>query len=335
MSDTKSEQMTLERIRAALPARFVERLDVLLDSGDRNAVLTSFAQEQSVCFRTNTLVTNTQALADELRREALKPVAISWLSDAFVLPATDRRRLLSSRACSEGRLYVQNLSSMLPPVVLSPLPGERVLDLAAAPGSKTHQIVCMMEDRGEIAAVERVRSRYYKLRDNMNRLGVSSVRILLRDGSTVWRNRPGYFDRVLVDAPCSSEGRFRVEDPETFSYWSPRKIREMVRKQSRLLFSGIKCLRPGGVLVYSTCSFAPEENEGVVARMIDQFGVQIEIEEPRIALPNMRDGLTAWKHRRFPAQVARCRRVLPTSTMEGFFLCRIKKTERSHDADVS
>src|SRR5690625_7249313 len=101
----------------------------------------------------------------------------------------------------------------------------------------------------------------YKL-NNLLKLQVAGiVRTFLRNGMTVWRCRPDHFDRVLLDAPCSSEGRFHTRRPETFAYWSPRKVKEMARKQRKLLSSAVKSLRPGGILVYSTCSYAPEENE--------------------------------------------------------------------------
>ena len=152
---------------------------------------------------------------------------------------------MASDAFSEHRIYVQNLASMIPPLVLDAQPGERILDLGAAPGSKTLQLACLMRNTGEIAAVEIVKRRFYKLRANLEAQGATNVRPFLRDGATVWRHRPEHFDRVLLDAPCSTEGRFRTDDPATYAYWSPRKIKEMARKQRRLLHAFSRAMRAG------------------------------------------------------------------------------------------
>jgi 16S rRNA C967 or C1407 C5-methylase (RsmB/RsmF family) len=184
-----------------------------------------------------------------------------------------------------------------------------------------------MENRGELAAVELVRSRFFKLRANLQAQGATNVRTFLKDGETVWRHRPAYFDRVLLDAPCSTEGRFHTADPETHAYWSPRKIREMARKQHRLLFSAVQALRVGGVLVYATCAFAPEENEAVLDDTLGRFGAALHVEPLGLDLDNMVPPLPSWEGRTFAADLSAARRVLPTPTMEGFFVAKLRKTE--------
>ena len=103
------------------------------------------------------------------------------------------------------------------------------------------------------------RGRFFRLRDNLARHGAENVQTHLADGTRIWRRHPERFDRVLLDAPCSSEGRFRADAPKTYAYWSKKKIAESSRKQRRLCYSAIQCLKPGGVLVYSTCTFAPKK----------------------------------------------------------------------------
>jgi 16S rRNA C967 or C1407 C5-methylase (RsmB/RsmF family) len=163
------------------------------------------------------------------------------------------------------------------------------------------------------------------MRANLKAQGASSVRTFLKNGEHVWRNRPEYFDRVLLDAPCSTEGRFQVNDPETYAYWSPAKIKEMSRKQNRLLYSAIQCLRPGGVLVYSTCSFAPEENELILEKALSTFGDAIELEPIDVTLDNVQAPLKSWKGKPIKAGLTPVRRILPTDVMEGFFVGRIRK----------
>ena len=172
---------------------------------------------------------------------------------------------------------------MVPPILLSPQSEECILDLGAAPGSKTLQLAELMGNQGNIWAVESVRGRFFRLRDNLARHGAENVQTHLADGTRIWRRHPEHFDRVLLDAPCSSEGRFRADAPKTYAYWSEKKIAEASRKQRRLCYSAVQCLKPGGVLVYSTCTFAPEENEAIINRVLRQFAGALTVED--IALP--------------------------------------------------
>ena len=172
---------------------------------------------------------------------------------------------------------------MVPPILLSPQSEECILDLGAAPGSKTLQLAELMGNQGSIWAVESVRGRFFRLRDNLARYGAENVQTHLADGTRLWRRHPERFDRVLLDAPCSSEGRFRADAPKTYAYWSEKKIAEASRKQRRLCYAAVQCLKPGGVLVYSTCTFAPEENEAIINRVLRQFAGALTVED--IALP--------------------------------------------------
>lgn len=308
------------------PEAFTRRMQEIVPAERYKSVMASFAAPRATCFRVNTLKADIEAVKGELKDEGLSLNACSWYEASFWVEPEFRDRLLASPAFTEQRIYVQNLSSMVPPLALSPEPGERVLDLAAAPGSKTLQIACEMETDGEIAAVELVKSRFFKMRANLEAQGATGVRTFLKNGEHVWRNRPEYFDRVLLDAPCSTEGRFQVNDSKTYAYWSLAKIREMSRKQNRLLYSAIQCLRPGGVLVYSTCSFAPEENELILEKALSTFGDAIELESIDLALDNTQPPLESWQDKPIMADLTHALRILPTDVMEGFFVCRMRKT---------
>ncbi|HEX7069602.1 MAG TPA: RsmB/NOP family class I SAM-dependent RNA methyltransferase [Rhodothermales bacterium] len=308
-----------------LPEDFLLRLRRIVPSYRLPDVLRSFTLPSAVGFRVNTLRSDRQLVLASLAAGGLEPHPVPWWDQAFWLPSADRDRLLASEAYRSGHIYVQNLSSMIPPLVLDPQPGERVLDLTAAPGSKTLQIAGLMNQEGEIAAVELVRARFFKLRDNLRRQGADRVRTFLQDGERVWRYRPEHFDRVLLDAPCSSEGRFQTADADSYRFWSPRKIAEMTRKQRRLVFSGINALRPGGRLVYSTCAFAPEENEGAIAHALETFGDAVEVEPIDLQVEARVPPLPEWDGRAFPAEVQQAMRILPDGIMEGFFVCSLRK----------
>ena len=308
-----------------LPEAFIERLGRIVPAERFAAVVASFAAPLPTSFRVNTLRATPAEVQAALAAEGLTLEPVPWSDEAFVVPPEERARLLASAEVAEGRVYVQNLSSMIPPRVLGAAPGERVLDLCAAPGSKTLQLAAQMRGQGELAAVEVVRGRFFKLRENLKAHGADFVRTFLQDGTRVWRYRPEHFDRVLLDAPCSTEGRFRTDDPATHAYWSPRKIREMARKQRRLLFSAVHSLRVGGVLVYSTCTFAPEENEAVLDKTLQTFGDALALEPVALDLGNAQPPLDAWNGRAFRHDLSAARRLLPEGAMEAFFIARIRK----------
>jgi len=306
-----------------LPDAFVDRLRRLFP--DTAPVLATFSTNRATSFRVNTLRDSVESVIADLAAESIRPLPVPWFDKAFFVPPDERAGLLASKPYTEDRLYVQGLSSMVPVLALAPEPGERVLDLAAAPGSKTLQIACMMENVGEVAAVEVVKKRFFKLRDNLTRQRASCVQTYLRDGSTVWRHRPEYFDRVLLDAPCSSEGRFHTSNPVSYAFWSPRKIKEMANKQKRLIYSAFQSLRPGGVMVYSTCSFAPEENESIIHHLMRKFGEAVSAEPINLSIDALRPSIAEWMERRFTPGVSPARRIVPDETMGGFFVCLLRK----------
>ncbi len=309
-----------------LPPDFVSRLEKIVPGPWRAEVLASFSRPpRAVSFRLNPLRGEPEAVLAELEAEGLRPRPVSWLPGAYWLEAEAKTRLTRSPAHEQGQLYVQNLSSMLPPWLLGPRPGERILDLAAAPGGKTLHMAAMMANQGWISAVEKVRARYFRLKANVSLHGADCVHTYLMDGAQVWRKCPEQFDRVLLDAPCSSEARFRVDDPASFAYWSERKIKEMSRKQGRLLFSAVQSLKPGGSLIYSTCSFAPEENERAISKLLCTFGDALSVEPLNVPLDNSQPGLRQWAGKPFAPGVEHSLRILPDGMMDGFYLCKLRK----------
>ena len=278
-----------------------------------------------VSFRVNTLLVDSKTIITALKQAGLDPTPVDWCQNAYTVPIAQREQLTHSPWFSQGKIAVQSLSSLLPPLILAPEPGEEIMDLTAAPGSKTTQMATMMQDKGRIAAVEKVKGRFFKLRANLKQQRVTCVETYLKDGCNVWRPCENRFDRVLLDAPCSSEGRFINDDATSYAHWSERKIKEMARKQWRLLYSAFRSLKPGGTLVYSTCTFAPEENETIIHWLIQQFADQVEIVPITLPLKNTQLGLTQWRDETFDERLALTRRILPTSQMTPFYIAQIRK----------
>ncbi len=310
-----------------LPQAFVERLKYIVPPHRWTDTVAGFRRPPPTCFRVNSLKSGVDSVLGELQRQGIEPQPVSWNTHSFVVPDYQRTALTHSPAFTEGRIYIHNLSSIFATQILAPTPGEEVLDLAAAPGGKTLALACAMENRGRIAAVEVVKSRFFRLKSNVEIHAASIVECYLKDGRQVGRQVPERFDRVLLDAPCSSEARFYLGEAETFRYWSEKKVKEMQRKQKQLLHSALQALKPGGVLVYSTCSFAPEENELVIDRQLRKWGRALQLLKFEPPFENYQPGLTEWKGKRLDPCLDRAVRILPSATMEGFFVCAIEKAE--------
>ncbi len=304
-----------------LPDLFVERLSSIVPVAQLPEILESFNPNRK-SFRINTLKTTLQQGYAKLKEQGFSPQAVPWFEAAFVLDLESAQKLLENPIVSEGLVYAQGLESMLSVVVLGPKPGERVLDLCAAPGSKTSLIAALMENQGTLIANEPVRARFYRLKAVTSLLGAHAQWAAV-DGRR-YQARDGLFDRVLVDAPCSSEGRFKINDEKSFGYWSTRKIKEMSHKQKGILLNATRCLKPDGVLVYSTCTFAPEENEEVVDWLLRKSDGTVIIESIHSLPVPSYPCLTSWQKQTFAPAVKQALRVLPGEGRSGFFIAKFK-----------
>ncbi len=299
---------------------FLDRLKAIVGRERYDQVVQSFSSHEILSVRVNTLKRARPQMLEKLKERDISFREIPWSAEALILEGIAREELGGIDLIQKGILYRQSLSSMLPALVLDPRPGERVLDLCAAPGSKTTQMAAMMDNQGEIVAVEAIRQRSYKLRTVVEMMGAANVAIAVMDGRRFKSDLP--FDKILIDAPCSSEGRFHLDHPKTFAYWSPRKIREMARKQRGLLLTASRLLKPSGTMVYSTCTFAPEENEGVVDWLLRKTEGTLDVEAVDLKGIPQYPCLAEWQGKVFDPRVTKCLRVLPEDGMEGFFIAK-------------
>ncbi|HYD35799.1 MAG TPA: RsmB/NOP family class I SAM-dependent RNA methyltransferase [Vitreimonas sp.] len=309
-----------------LPPAFLERLPHVVGEAAFPAVANSFCVKRPTTLRANTLKISPSELLSQLQVDGFELEPVSWYESAFILKNQSLKALTEHPLYTQGALYVQSLSSMIPPLVLDPQPGERILDLAAAPGSKTTQMAMMMNNQGEILANDLSTIRLYKLQANLKMQGVEIVNTRRGRGEEVWQHWPESFDRALVDVPCSMEGRFQCDDPKTWENWSPKKVKELGIRQRALLRSAVSATKPGGVIVYSTCTLSPEENEMVIDWLLKKEGGRVVVEEISIAGLELAPAMTGWKHKQFHEQLTLTRRILPSPHMEGFFVAKLRKT---------
>ena len=166
-----------------------------------------------------------------------------------------------------GVYYIQEPSAMAPVTLLDPQPGERILDLCAAPGGKSTQIAAAMKGKGILICNEIHPARAKILSENVERMGIRNAIVTNETPDRLEERFAGYFDRILVDAPCSGEGMFRKNEEAT-EEWSPENVHMCADRQDDVIEAAYQMLRPGGILCYSTCTFAPAENEGTISRLL-------------------------------------------------------------------
>lgn len=313
----------------SIPEIFLERLTEMFGVSLSQHIQATFVK-RPITFRVNTIKATKQDIQNILLDRGFKVKDVSWYEDAFVLQNKWKQDIMDLDIYKEGKIYMQSLASMLPVLILDPQTGEKVLDLTAAPGSKTSQIAALMDRKGTLIANDNNHIRFPRLKHNMRLLGVACdeddfFEAYLKQGSDLVKKYREYFDKILLDAPCSGEARFLADKPKSFSYWHEQKVKEMAVKQSALLRVAWSALKPGGILVYSTCTFAPEENElQVTAFMEDNPDcevVSIDFEGVK-TLPIV----THFKNKHVhPDVVQNALRIMPDEEIEGFFMVKLKK----------
>ena len=280
-------------------AGFLPRYRAIIPGWDR--LLDTCQRPLPTIVRTNTLRIAPEDLRERLLQQGISTSRVPW--EATLLEAD--RPVGGTIEHWLGLLYVQEAVQVPPVIALDPRPGDAVLDLCAAPGGKSTQIAARMDGIGPLVANEPNGRRQQALLANINRLGILNATITsYRGESFPLRAR---FDRVLVDAPCSAEATLRKE-PSLRAGASTETIARLGRLQKRLIVRAYDLLRPGGVLVYATCTFAPEENESVVAHLLKARDARLSpLSLPFEASP----GLAAWGKETYPSEVRGCVRVYP------------------------
>lgn len=228
-----------------------------------------------------------------------------------------------------GYYYIQEIASMMPLIALQPKPNEILIDLCAAPGSKTTQAGMYMENTGTIIANDASLGRIGILSTNIQRCGVTNTVVTKAPGELLCKrlsNLKMKASKILVDAPCSGEGTIR-SSTQSVKMFSKNLIKKLSRTQERLVRSAIEVLEENGELIYSTCTHAPEENELIASYILENYH-NMKIQEIKIPLKT-RPGITEWEGQKFHPDVIKCARVYPQDNdTEGFFISKFKKVSK-------
>jgi len=310
---------------------FISRMASILRI-PKNRVLEVFSQRALTTIRLNSLMANPKDTYRRLKSRGYELKSVPWSPNTYVITNRDKGEISQIDEYREGTFYIQDLSSILATLILDPKPNEKILDVCSAPGSKTTHIADLTKNKATILANDIEVGRTNSLRNVIEQFGATSAKITLSDGREFGRKYPDYFDKVLLDAPCSGEGRIYMRGQKPLRFWGIKKVKTSVMIQRELIESAFRTLKSNGVLVYSTCTLEPEENEGILTTLLNNHK---NVEILNIDIINSNDfkeykrhitsGITHWSGNEYHPSVKRSIRILPSSEMMGFFVAKILK----------
>jgi len=310
---------------------FISRMASIL-MVPRHRIISIFSQRAKTTIRLNGLKGTPKETYKLLKARGYILTPIPWANNVYFVENRDKAEISQIEEYRNGLFYIQDLSSILATLILNPQEQENILDMCAAPGSKTTHIADITNNKAKILANDSEVSRTNSLRNVVEQFGASNVKITLSDGRDFGRKYPEYFDRVLLDAPCSGEGRVYMNSSNPLRFWSIKKVKSSTYIQKELIDSAFKTLKTNGTLVYSTCTLEPDENEGVITYLLEKFK-NAKLEDIDIVnskefegyKKHITNGITHWSGNQYNTSVKKCIRVIPSSEMMGFFIAKIKK----------
>ena len=276
-------------------------------------IIEGYEEERKVTLRVNTIKTNSSEIEKVLEENNIKYKKISWYSEGYIIENVRENEIKNLDIYKNGEIYLQSLSSMLPPIILEPKENTDILDMTAAPGGKTTEIATLVGNRARITAIEMNKIRAQKLKYNVEKQGATCVYIMEQDARKL--NDFFSFDNVLLDAPCSGSGTININDTKLEKIFTEQLIKKSIKSQNELLKKAIKVLKKGSKMVYSTCSILQEENENIIENVLKENKVEIvDIDFKGIEdLPKL------------PTRIKGTLCVAPTKEYEGFFVAKLKK----------
>lgn len=307
--------------------QWVERTAMILGvSEETTKHLLSIERQQSV--RVNPLVGDPDHTVAHLRDLGWVGQSVPWCTHGYTV-TSGLQSVKDSELASDGSIYIQNAASWLPVLALDPQPEEAVLDVCAAPGGKTSHMAAIAGNNAYITANDNSHPRLAKLRSNLKRLGVENVTYTLYDAIHLSHKLYGrQYDKILLDAPCSGEGMMSLGNDKDFETWSIAHIKRLQQLQKRILVQAWQLLKPGGTLVYSTCTMAPEENEAVVDYLL-RHNEDADVRLFKTDLKNKVTPVLEWNGKKFDERLKFSTRLIPSPEVEAFFVCKLNKLDNA------
>lgn len=268
-------------------------------------IIKGYSQTRPVTLRINTIKSNKIKVIEELTKAHIVFKEVEWYSDALIIENVREEEIKKLEIYENGEIYLQSLSSMLPPIILNPQKNENILDMTAAPGGKTTQIAVLTENEAMITACEKNKIRADRLKYNLEKQGVKCASIMLEDARKL--DNFFSFDKILLDAPCSGSGTTNIFETK----FTQELIERSAKTQEELLKKAINILKVGQEMVYSTCSILEQENENILKKILSKVEI-VPIEEIS-GIPTL------------PTTIKGTLCVCPSELYEGFFVAKIKK----------
>lgn len=296
-----------------IPQFLIEMLETQYGIELTQEILEGYMAKRKVTFRVNTIKVKCEDVEKILKDAGMEIKKVAWSNGAYIVENATEKDLQELDIYEKGEIYLQSLSSMLPPIILEPKEKYDILDMAAAPGGKTTQMAALTGNKARITACEMNKIRAEKLKYNIQKQGATSVYVMETDSRRI--NSFFSFDQVLLDSPCSGSGTLNANDVNTQKYFTKKLIEKCTKTQAELLKKAITVLKPGKEMVYSTCSILACENEDIIEKILKLNNceiVPIELASTE-EIPLL------------PSKIKGTMCVKPTSLYEGFFVAKIRK----------
>lgn len=275
-------------------------------------IVHGYSKKRYTTLRVNALKSKTSEIENILQENKIEYQKVTWSEEAFILKNVSEKEIKNLEIYKDGKIYLQSLSSMLPPIILQPKPGMDILDMAAAPGGKTTQIADITNNKANITACEMNKIRAERLKYNIQKQG-ANVYVMIQDARKI--DDFFSFDKILLDAPCSGSGTIYLKDSKLEETFTKKLIDKSVKSQTALLKKALNILKSGKEMIYSTCSILSCENEEVISKVIKEKKAEI--------IPIEFNGID--KLPLLPTKIEGTLCVCPNEFYEGFFIAKIRK----------
>ena len=278
-------------------------------------IINGYSKKRFVTLRVNTIKSTVENVTNILKENNITYNEVKWSKEALIIEYANENDIRKLKIYENGEIYLQSLSSMIPPIILDAKAGENVLDMTAAPGGKTTQIAALSGNEALITACEKNKIRLEKLKYNIEKQGAKRINVMNIDA----RNLDEFFsfDKILLDAPCSGSGTIYLNDEKMENKFTEDLIKRSIKFQEELINKALKVLKIGEEMVYSTCSILQEENEQIIQKILNKGNAQIILidKENLNGIPFL------------PTKIEGAICVKPTDLYEGFFVAKIKKVK--------